>query len=161
MSGRHRDEDLAYGSYPAQDESQGGEEGERGFVGDTLNSLLGRRPQGQQSVCEISDSSIANLLIRDHRTSLRPTNHSCMANSSSSRTADHPPVTANPHRVSNGRLALHLAGPFFSINSRVLYMTSVQNSRASCQAHQKSIATLTRVGIVDLAITMGIWSIDF
>lgn len=52
MSGGRRDEDLAYGSYPAQSESQG-VEGERGFVGDSLNSLLGRRPQGQQSVSSV------------------------------------------------------------------------------------------------------------
>jgi hypothetical protein len=198
MSGRHREEDLAYGSYAPQGESQGGEEGERGFVGDTLNSLLGRRPQGQQSVCNISSASIAKLLIRRHRTQLRPTNHSCMASSSSrtadqplittnphrvnnssrtadhplittnphrvsniSRTADHPPVPANPHLASNDHLVLHLAGPSFLVNSRVLYMTLVQNSRPSCRARQKSIATLIRVATVHQAITMAILQTDF
>jgi len=101
MSGTHREEDLAYGSYQPQGESQVGEESERGFVGDTLNSLLGRRPQGQQSVCNISGTSIAKLFTCRHRTSLSPTNHSCMVSSSNSRTADHPLVTINPHRPSS------------------------------------------------------------
>ena len=169
MSGTHRDEDLAYSSYQAQGESQDGEEGERGFVGDTLNSLLGRRPQGQQSVCELSEASIARSLTHSrHRTSLRPTNHNCMA-SSSSHTVDRPPVdstpvdstpgdrpppTANLHQDSNGHLAPHLAGPSFSANSRMQYMTSARDSRPSCQAHQKSIATPIRVGTVHQAITM-------
>jgi hypothetical protein len=157
MSGRRRDEDLAYGSYPTQDESQDGEEGERGFVGDTLNSLLGRRPgQGQQSVCEQDLSSIdCKVTHSHHRIPLKPTSRNCTA-SSSNPTVDHPLVTVNPHQDNNDRPALHLAGPFFSTNSRVLYMTSVRNSRPSCQAHQKSIATLIRVGNVRQAITMAI-----
>lgn len=48
MSEGHRDDDLAYGSYRGQGGDDTGEEGERGFIGDTFNSLLGRKPQGQQ-----------------------------------------------------------------------------------------------------------------
>lgn len=100
MSGRYRDDDLAYGSYQAQGESQGGEEGERGFVGDTLNSLLGRRPQGQQSVREILNVRSTSSLIHDYRTSLKPTNLSFTA-SNNSHMADHPLVIANLHQDNN------------------------------------------------------------
>lgn len=49
MSERRRDDDLAYGSYRGQGGGDDtGEEGERGFIGDTFNSLLGRKPHGQQ-----------------------------------------------------------------------------------------------------------------
>lgn len=46
--GYNRDDDLAYGSYRGQGGDQEAEEGERGFIGDTVNKFLGRKPQGQQ-----------------------------------------------------------------------------------------------------------------
>jgi hypothetical protein len=86
-------------------------------------------------------------------------------------TVDHPLVTVNlqqdnndhlaPHTVNlqqdnNDHLAPHLAGPSFSVNSRMRYMASVRNSRANCQAHHKSIATLIRAEPVHQAFTMTI-----
>jgi hypothetical protein len=46
MAGRNSDDDLAYGQY----HGQGGEESDRGFLGDAFNRFAGRRPQQQVSL---------------------------------------------------------------------------------------------------------------
>jgi len=87
MSGGYRDDDLAYGSYRGQGEEQESQEGERGLLGDTLGSFLGKKPAGRQSVSfgsvcdELNELNALNCSLLLSRIPHSPTNRSPMENS--------------------------------------------------------------------------------
>ena len=121
MSGGYRDDDLAYGSYRGQGEEQESQEGERGLLGDTLGSFLGKKPAGRQSVSfgsvcdELNELNALNCSLLLSRIPHSPTNRSPMENS-------------RLHMVNNNKLRMVNNSKLLTVNNSKLPTVNSRNN---------------------------------